>query len=77
MGLTAFVKRRWAAHNARLLHGQLAVMKDAADPGGMLGGAGVVPGDPPGMVSQVAGAEQSIEAASTLGESFSPPATGR
>ena len=39
MGIAGFIRRRWVAHNARLLSGELAVMKDAQDPGGIAGGS--------------------------------------
>lgn len=39
MGLSRFIRRRWAVHNQRLLGDQLYARKDASDPGGIVGGA--------------------------------------
>ena len=36
MGVSKWIKRRWAAHNQRLLDDEL--LKEATDPGGIAGG---------------------------------------
>ena len=54
MGISGFIKRRWAAHNARLLSGELTLSKAAHDPGSVVGGS--KPGGPSAMLDLATGA---------------------